>query len=219
MAYFKYQFLNALRDELALTRGYRKLTLFILLYLVLPAGGLGGGLAWGAKSHSLVRIVIGGAGGILAGAIVAGLLPRALWRMLQLFERKQCFTLTPCSQAVPTMTVDAFESRSEALRRQWRPHFLVTVLLGVPAAWGVLRLYHYMERTTPPVWAQVLVTVGFLTLALGYVFLQKRGWTRLIRKFGLACPNCGREITDATGLSRVPHAGLCRHCGAKVIQL
>jgi len=68
MAYFKYQFLNALRDELALTRGYRKLTLFILLYLVLPAGGLGGGLAWGAKSHSLVRIVSGGAGGILAGA-------------------------------------------------------------------------------------------------------------------------------------------------------
>src|SRR5471030_979194 len=114
MSFFKYSFLNTLRDELGLTMTRQRATAFLFLYLAIPATGLGLGIAWGAQSHSPLKIIIGGATGLVIGGIIAWLLPRLLWNMLRLFARKGWFLQPAHSQSVPVMTRDEFVARSKS---------------------------------------------------------------------------------------------------------
>ena len=56
MTYFRYGFLNTLRDELWLTVTRQRVTLFLLLYLVIPGAGLGAGIGWGKQAHDPLKI-------------------------------------------------------------------------------------------------------------------------------------------------------------------
>ena len=219
MTYFKYSFLNSLRDELGLTMTRQRATLFLLLYLAVPAGGLGVGIGWGRQAHSPLKIIIGSAIGLVIGGVIAWLLPRLLWNMLRVFARKGWFLQPEHPQSVPVMTSDEFKARSKVLRREGRRHFLVYTPLLIAGAWGFSRLFFYMDRVNPKMWIQVLAGCGFLAFLAGYIVLYRHGWKQLVRKQGVQCPTCSREITDAAGLSGVPYMGLCRHCGTKVIEI
>jgi hypothetical protein len=123
MTCFKYSFLNSLRDELWLTKTRQKVTLYHLLYFVIPAAGLGAGIGWGGGAHNPVRIIVGSAIGLVTGGVIGWLLPRLLWNMLQLFARRGWFLQPEHSQAVPVMTGDEFIARSRVLSRERRRHF------------------------------------------------------------------------------------------------
>ena len=218
MAFFKYSFLNSLRDELWLTMTRQRATLFLFLYLALPGAGLGAGIGWAAHSHSLLKTAIAGAIGLVLGGVIAWLLPRALWNMLRLFARKGWFLEPEHPQGVPAMTADEFLVRSKALMGEGRRHSLVWVLILIVGALGFSRLCFWMDRQNPPAWIQLSAAFGILAFFAGYVVLSRRAWKRRVRKLGLQCPTCGREITNLAGLPGVPPEGLCRHCGAKVIE-
>ena len=218
MTYFRYSFLNSLRDELGLTMTRQKVTLFALLYLAIPACGLGVGIGWGVEAHSPVKTIIGSAIGLMIGGVIAWSLPRLLWSMLRLFLRKGWFQCPQRPQSVPTMTSSEFIARSEVLRRKVLPYSLLWSLLFIAGASGCSCLAFYMDRARPHIWIQVLAGVGMPVCLVGYVYLSRRAWKRIVSGLGLQCPSCGREITDAAGLSRIPYMGVCRHCGTKVVE-
>ena len=219
MTYFKYSFLNTLRDELWLTMTRQRATLFLFLYIMLPVAGLGIGISWGVRTHSPLKMIIGCAIGLVIGGVIAWRLPRLLWNMLRLFARKGWFLQPEHHQVVPVMTRDEFIARSKVLRRAGRRHFLVSTLLLITGALGCSRLAFYLDRAKPESWIQGLAAIGILVFFAGYFFFVRQAWKRRIRKLGLQCLACGREITAAAGLSGAPDKGLCRHCGTKVIEI
>ncbi len=224
MTYFRYSFLTELRDELGLTMTRERITLYHLLYGVIPAGGLGVGFVWGAQAHSNLKILIGSAIGIAIGIVFAWLLPRLLWNMLRLFVRKGWFLQPEPAQSVPLMTSDEFNARREALSREQLRHFLVWCLLLIAGVFGLFSLASYLDRARPailfaPNWVQVLAVVGFLVCCAGFFFLRDRTAKQLVRKHGLLCSVCGREITGTAGLSCLPYMGRCRHCGTRLIEI
>ncbi len=207
MTYFRYSFLNTLRDELGLTMTRERFTLFHLLYVVIPAGGLGVGSG-----------LIGSAIGIAIGIVFAWLLPRLLWNMLRLFVRKGWFLQPEPAQSVPLMTSDEFNARSEALSREQLLHFWVWGLLFMAGAFGLFSLAFFLDGGRPAIWVQVLAVFGILVFFAGFFFYDRTG-KQLVRKHGLLCSVCGREITAAAGCSGMPYMGLCRHCGTRLIEI
>jgi len=216
--YFKYSFLNTLRDELWLTMTRQRVTLFLFLYMWIPGAGIGIGIAWGMQAHSSLKMTLGCAIGIAMGGVIAWALPRLLWTMLRLFARKGWFLQPEHLHVVPVMTRDEFIARSKVLRREAGRHFWVWMLLFVGGALGCSRLAFYLDRAKPANWIQGLAAFGILVFFAGYFFFVRQAWKRRIRKLGLQCLACGREITAVAGLSGVPDKGLCRHCGTKVIE-
>ena len=217
--YFKYSFLNTLRDELWLTMTRQRVTLFLLLYVMIPSAGFGISIGWGKEARSPLKIIIGCAISLAVGVVIAWALPRLLWNMLRLFARKGWFLQPEHPQSVPVMTRDEFIARSEVLRREGRRQFWVSTLLLVGGALGCARLAFYLDRAKPESWIQGLAAIGILVFFAGYFFFVRQAWKRRIRKLGLQCLACGREITAIAGLSGVPDKGLCRHCGTKVIEI
>jgi hypothetical protein len=219
MAYFKYSLLNSLRDELDLTMTRQRATAFLFLYLAIPAAGAGLGVGFGMQAHSPLKTFVAGASGLALGGVVAWQLPRVLWGMLRLCARKGWFLQPEQRQGVPVMTGEEFIARSRVLRREERRQFLVWTLLFIAGAFGCARLSFYMDRAKPQGWVQVVAGLGIATFFVGYFLLRGRAAKLLVKKHGLQCSACGREITGAAGLSCMPHMGLCRHCGAKVIEI
>ena len=219
MTYFKYSFLNSLRDELGLTMTCQRATLFLFLYLAIPAVGLGAGMGWGMHAHSPLKMIIGSTTGVVIGGVIAWQLPRLLWNMLRLFARKGWFLQPERPPDVPMMTRDEFIARSKDLRREERRQFLVWVFLFIAGAFGCSRLCLYLDRAKPQVWIQILAGIGMITFFVGCFLLRSRVAKQIVKKHGLQCPACGREITDAAGLPRLPYMGLCRHCGTKVVEI
>ena len=218
MTYFRYSFLTELRDELGLTMTRERITLYHLLYGVIPAGGLGVGFVWGAQAHSNLKILIGSAIGIAIGIVFAWLLPRLLWNMLRLFVRKGWFLQPEPAQSVPLMTSDEFNARREALSREQLLHFWVWGLLFMAGAFGLFSLAFFLDGGRPAIWVQVLAVFGILVFFAGFFFYDRTG-KQLVRKHGLLCSVCGREITAAAGCSGMPYMGLCRHCGTRLIEI
>ena len=231
LVFFKYRFLNALRDEVGLTLYREKVTLLHLLCLLIPVAGVGFGWAWSAKTHDLLREIIGVLIGLVIGIAVSWPLPKLLWKTLCLFARKGWFLQLQKQETekiVPAMTSDEFIAKSKAFNREdmWpipakKPFFpnAVFFLVAVSFALGFMRLCGYMDSSKPPDWIQVLVGMGIIAFVVGctclFIWLKKRLW----RRHGLLCPNCGNKITDAAGLIRVPYMGLCKHCGAKIVEI
>lgn len=106
--YFKYTLLNWMRDELWLTRTRRRVTFFHLLCVLIPAAGIGTGIALGQVAHSLLKGIIWCAIGIAIGGVIAWLLPKLLWNMLHLFARKGWFLERQHPHATPMMTLEEF---------------------------------------------------------------------------------------------------------------
>jgi predicted MFS family arabinose efflux permease len=223
MTYFRYSFLTELRDELGLTMTRERITLYHLLYGVIPAGGLGVGFVWGAQAHSNLKILIGSAIGIAIGIVFAWLLPRLLWNMLRLFVRKGWFLQPEPAQSVPLMTSDEFNARREALSREQLRHFLVWCLLIIAGVFGFFSLASFLDTfldgARPAIWVEVLAVFGILAFFPGLFFLRNRTAKQLVRKHGLLCSVCGWEITGAAGLSCLPYMGRCRHCGTRLIEI
>ena len=231
LVFFKYRFLNALRDEVGLTVHFQKVTLLHLLCLLIPVAGVGFGSAWGAGAHELSREIVGGSIGLVVGIAVSWPLPKLLWKILYLFARKG-WLLQPrkleAGKIVPAMTSDEFIAKSKAFNQadMWpipakRPFLPNAIFFSVAVlfALGFMWLCNYMDSAKPPDWIQVLVGIGILAFVIGFACLfiwMKKG---LWRRHGLLCPNCGNKITDAAGLIRVPYMGLCKHCGAKIIEI
>ena len=165
MTYFRYSFLNTLRDELGLTMTRERFTLFHLLYVVIPAGGLGVGSG-----------LIGSAIGIAIGIVFAWLLPRLLWNMLRLFVRKGWFLQPEPAQSVPLMTSDEFNARREALSREQLRHFLVWCLLIIAGVFGFFSLASFLDTfldgARPAIWVEVLAVFGILVFFPGLFFLR-----------------------------------------------
>lgn len=214
--FFKYAFLNSLRDEVGLTLTFRKVTLLHLLCVVIPAAGLGAGSAWGTN---LSQKIIGGLTGLVIGMAISWPLSKLFWKMLCLFLRKGWFLQLKLPESVPVMTSDEFIARSKTLRQGQRQCFLVWSLIFILGALGGARLCFYMDRSKPEMWIQVFAGFCILIFFAGWFFLQSCASKQIIRKCGLECPACGREITDASGLSHIPYMGLCRHCGTKVVEI
>src|SRR6266446_9156306 len=55
MPYFRYSFLNGLRDELYLTQTRQKVTLIAFLYVLIPVVGAAIGSAWVSGTHMLEK--------------------------------------------------------------------------------------------------------------------------------------------------------------------
>jgi hypothetical protein len=217
MTYFKYSFLNSLRDELGLTMTRQKLTFFHFLYLAIPLAGIGAGSSLFA--HSPLKATIGGVIGFIFGSIIAWQLPRSLWNMLRLFARKGWLLRLENPKSLSAITKDEFIAKSNVLRQKGKQHFFIWALIFVVGAFGCSRLAFYMDKAKPEIWIQILAFVGILAFIGGYLFLRRRLWKKLIKELNLVCPNCGMEITDAPGLSRMPHMGICRHCGTKAVEI
>ncbi len=219
MTYFKNSFLNLLRDELGLTMSRQRLTLFHLFYLVIPAGGLGAGVTWGMQSYIVWKVFIGGTIGFVVGGIIAWQLPKSLWKMLRLFAGKGWFLQTKHHRDVPVMTAAEFIAKSKALRHEGKHQFLIWIFLFIVIGFCASRLCFYLERANPPLWIQVLAACGIFIVFLVYFVLRSRMAKQTVRKHGLQCPVCGKEITAVAGLSGVPYMGLCNQCGTKVIEI
>jgi hypothetical protein len=219
MTYFKNSFLNLLRDELGLTMSRQRLTLFHFFYLVIPTSGLGAGVAWGMQSHIAWKTFIGGAIGFLIGGITAWQLPKLLWKMLCLFASKGWFLQPAHHQSVPIMTANEFIARSKVLRREGKRQFLIWSLLFIALAFCLSQLCFYMNRTKPQVWIQVLAACGIFGILFSYFVLRSRIAKQTVKKHGLRCPACGKEIAAVAGLAGVPYKGLCNQCGTKVIEI
>lgn len=197
----------------------QRATMFLFLYMWIPGAGIGIGIAWGKWAHSPLKMIIGCATGLAIGVVIAWALPRLLWNMLRLFTRKGWFRQPEQAQVVPVMTRDEFIARSKVLRRAGLGHFLVSTLLLVAGALGCSRLAFYLDRANRASWIQGLAGIGILVFIAGWFLLVRQASRRRVRKLGLQCPACGREITAVAGLSGVPDKGLCRHCGTKVIEI
>jgi hypothetical protein len=220
--YFKYGFLNCLRDELYLTFTYQKFTLTHLLRLIFPAAGFGVGIGVGKAAHSWATGIAAVTIGCGIGLLGAWLIPRLLWSMLRLFVRKGWFLLPESPQnegrcAAPPMTRAEFAARSEAFdRKDSRQIFIIVpIILGI--ALGMSWLAFYIDRVKPAQWVQGLAGIGFVSVFIGLFVWPFRVKKRLWRKHGLLCPACGRKITDIAGMIRVPAMGLCKHCGTKIV--
>ncbi len=211
--YFKYTLLNWMRDELWLTRTRRRVTFFHLLCVLIPAAGIGTGIALGQVAHSLLKGIIWCAIGIAIGGVIAWLLPKLLWNMLHLFARKGWFLERQHPHATPMMTLEEFAARGKIVMRKWQRLQLVSLLIWVPAGCaGWLLLPDLGDESKHQFWA-VLAVFGLLAVVVGVLILSGRIYKRLVRELGLQCPTCGRAIAGAQDFH-----GFCRHCGAKVIQ-
>lgn len=219
MTYFKNSFLNLLRDELGLTVTHQRLTVFHFFYLAIPASGLGFGIVWGMQSHITLKVFIGGAIGFLIGGISAWQLPKLLWKMLRLFASKGWFLQPAHRPSVPVMTANEFITRSKALRLEGKRQFLIWSLLFIAVAFCFSQLCFYMDRTKPKVWIQVSSACGIFGILFSYFVLRSKIAKQNVKKHGLQCPACGREITAVAGLAGMPYNGLCNQCGTKVIEI
>src|SRR5882672_10657286 len=224
MPYFRYSFLNGLRDELYLTQTRQRVTLIALLSLLIPIAGLALGSTWGSGTHRWIKQIIGAGIGCGSGIFVAWLLPRLLWNMLRLFVRKGWFLLPEKAPSedrpeAAVITVDEFSARSKALEREeFRKIFLFAAVI-VGLGLGMERVANYIDRTKPEVLIQILEGIGMVSFMAALVLWCMRMKKQLFWKHGLICWACGRKITDAAGLVRVPDRGLCKHCGAEVVSM
>jgi hypothetical protein len=82
-----------------------------------------------------------------------------------------------------------------------------------------MRIGDYMDNTKPPIWVQIMAGTGILTFIISCITLCLWTKKRLWKKYSLICPACGRKITDAAGLIRVPYMGLCKHCGTRIVEI
>jgi hypothetical protein len=224
--YFRYAFLNWLRDEVGLTLCAEKATLFHFIVMTALVGGPFTGVMLGMDSHSWSRGIVVGVIVSVIGLAISLPLPQLLWKVLCLFARHGWFLAPERSQSdreVPVITRGEFTARSKSVEREERRQLFVRgpvllVLLG--ALYGLCRFGEYLERTKAPTVITVLLAIAVIATIIGIVSggfglaTSKRLW----RKYGLLCPACGRKITDAAGLTRVPYLGLCKHCGAKIIE-
>jgi rRNA maturation endonuclease Nob1 len=76
-----------------------------------------------------------------------------------------------------------------------------------------------MDRAKPSLWVQVLAGCAIFSAFLIYFVFRSRIAKWIVRKHGLECPVCGKEITTVAGLAGMPHKGLCNQCGTKVIEI
>jgi hypothetical protein len=215
--YFKYGVLNSLRDELWLTFTLQKATLFLFLYAGIPAAGLGVAIAHASRSHSLLQTLLFGAAALAIGIGVAWMLPKALWFMLFEFHRRGWFLQPEPPAGIPAISAAEFIKRSDALYREESRHQWFWILGLFTWAIGTWLVLKYTESSNLPDWLQLITALctGGTFFAGAYLFC--RSHRRLVKKHGLECPNCGREILDASGLSRILNMGHCTHCGARII--
>ena len=122
---------------------------------------------------------------------------------------------------VPLLTRREFRARKQAFERDER-RGLLWLLVALGPFYGAGRFLVYLDgyakRTKLPDY--ILALVGFVVIGafLATIYWLIRGHRRLWRKHGLLCPACGRHVTDTVGLIEVPFLGLCKHCGAKIIE-
>jgi hypothetical protein len=224
MPYFKYAFLNCLRDELYLTYTFQKATLFHFLPLAALSGGLLAGILVGTSAHSWAMGLIVGISGCALAILAAWLVPWLLWKMLYLFVQKGWFLLPERKEdegrpAWPVMTLVEFNARSKAFNRWESRGVLVFMVVVVVIALGILRFMSCLESANVSEQTQGLVSIGILSGLISlYVWAGRRASQR-VKRLGLLCPVCGRMITDAAGLVRAPWLGRCKHCGAKIVSV
>jgi len=223
LLYFRYAFLNHLRDEAGMAVHHEKATVFHLLVMLALSGGPFVGIVLGNAAHSWLTGIVAGLIACIVGLLITVPLPMLLWRMLGLCARKGWF-LAPDraenKQEVPVITADEFLARKQAFERDERRQFLWALIAAGPVLAAVLcaiRFDAYAERTKLPAYIHASVECALL----GPVFAALCSWIRPTRrrwrKHGLLCPACGRRITDTAGLIRVPYMGLCKHCGVRVV--
>jgi hypothetical protein len=63
------------------------------------------------------------------------------------------------------------------------------------------------------------VVIAVLLSFVSWFYFDGRARMRLVKKHRMQCPTCTREITGVAGMAYLPHEGLCRHCGTKVIEI
>ena len=89
MPYFKYAFLNGLRDELYLTYTFQKATLIHFLQLTALMGGLPVGFVAGKHTHSWAAGIVVGIAWCGLAYLAGWLVPWLLWNMLRPFRAKR----------------------------------------------------------------------------------------------------------------------------------
>jgi hypothetical protein len=217
--YFRFGWLNVLRDELLLALTHQRLTLFHLFLVMIPTGGLVFGILSGQENDGLWRPIVGGAIGLLTGAIVAWLLPRTLLVIFWLMQR-QGWLLQPAPPVTaPLISAEEFSRRADAFNRQELRQSIYGISHFVGAAVVAKWLFGYMSRANVESWASGTTAVFILGYFVASILCFRVLRKRLARKHGMYCPNCNRLITDAAGACRVPYMGVCRHCGAKIIDV
>src|SRR5438876_9077119 len=154
MPYFRYSFLNGLRDELYLTQTRQRVTLIALLSLLIPIAGLALGSTWGSGTHRWIKQIVGGGIGCGSGIFAAWLLPRLLWNMLRLFVRKGWFVLperieSKDRQGSVVLTIDEFSARRKALENQEFRQIFVFAAVIIGSGLGMERVANYIDRTKP----------------------------------------------------------------------
>jgi hypothetical protein len=209
MPYFRYSFLNGLRDELWLTMTYQKATLFHFLSLAIPASGLGVGIALGMKAHAVSAIVVRGGVGLGVGIAIAWLLPRALWKMLWLLADRRWLLQPEPPPAVPVISRDKFLARLEASNRDQNWHAAKCFGVLIAGIVGFALIFKVLERVHAPEWLAFLTFLSMIASIIAFLVGQYITYKRLLKRHGLACPNCG------TGIAGI---GRCWHCGATVVE-
>lgn len=197
----------------------QKATLFVFLYLAIPAAGIGAGIGWGVRTHSPLNGIIGSTTGLLIGGIIAWQLPMLLWNLLHLFARKGWFVVSVPSLDFPVMTKDEFIAKSEAWWRKEQRHFQVWVCALIAGGFVCACLVIYLGRIKPESWIHILAIIGNLVFYVGMFSQRSQDMKQLVRKHDLQCPTCGRQIDGPAGALGIPDSGLCRHCGTKVVEI
>lgn len=208
MPYFRSSFLNGLRDELWLTMTFQKMTLFHLLSLGIPAGGLGAGIGSGMRTHVVSATIIRGGIGLAVGMVIAWVLPRALWKMLWLLADKR-WLLQPQPPAVPAMSREELFARLDASNWDQTLHAVGWIAAFMIGAIAIAAFGKLLDHVKAPDWLGICGLVSIGVFIGGFVLLERRSYRRLLAKHGLTCSNCGKEIA---------RVGPCWHCGAAVVQ-
>jgi hypothetical protein len=224
LLFFKYAFLNRLRDEAGMAVHHEKATVFHLLIMIALAGGPVNGIIIGKSTGSwLIGIVIGIIVSIV-GLMITIPLPGLLWRTIIILAQKG-WCLVPVrsenDQEGPVITRQEFCARKKAFEHDGRRHG-IQYLIAIVLFYGVIRFLIYIgmytEQNNLPYIIPTLVTFTLIGLVLAAIFWLIRDNRRLWRKHGLLCPACERRITNTAGFIEVPFLGLCKHCGAKIIK-
>ncbi len=89
---FKSNFLKWLYGELVLTQSFQKVTLFHFMFVLLPAVGLGIGVAAAEGASGWINKAPFAVAGIAVGCTIAWFLPQILWKLLEHLSKIESLT-------------------------------------------------------------------------------------------------------------------------------
>jgi hypothetical protein len=216
--YFRFGFLNGLRDEVWLTLTLQAKTLHHLLAFILLIAGLTGGLVRAYISVSWIPAVLGCAFGVAGFILSWSIAPRLEWALLLfMYKKRWCMhrqDMTSTNRHVELLTPEVYAERARlwSQKDNWLSAiYIPTMFCMAIALWYVANLFE-----NAPNGVMVLIGTLFAAAFLGIGMALKRARKRFGQELGLLCARCGRLITGLDGGFGIPPSGRCKHCGLQV---